>query len=340
MQANKVLIIGPAWVGDMVMAQTLFRFLKLQHLEVIIDVVAPRSTASLLASMPEVRSAIPLPIAHGELGFKTRYALGKSLRREAYDQAIVLTNTFKSALIPWFANIPLRTGWKREMRGALLNDCRTLDKEKYPLMIERFVALGLPENATLPMLDSVWPQFSVKQARVVDALEKVKIELSEKPILALCPGAEFGPSKRWPEAHYAEVAKEKLAAGWDVWLFGGPNDKDVTEAIQNLTENQCVNLAGKTSLPEAICLMSLATAVVTNDSGLMHIAAALKKKCVVLYGSSSPDFTPPLATDAVVLRTGIECSPCFERECPLGHWKCLRELDPKRVITALGGIKK
>lgn len=340
MQANKILIIGPAWVGDMVMAQTLFRFLKSQHPNVIIDVVAPRSTSPLLACMPEVRTAISLPVGHGEFGFKTRFTLGRSLRREVYDQAIVLTNTFKSALIPWFAKIPRRTGWKREMRGALLNDCRALDKQKYPLMIERFVALGLPENETLPMLDSVWPEFSVEQTSVVDALEKVKIELSGKSILVLCPGAEFGPSKRWPETHYAEVAQEKLAAGWDVWLFGGPNDKDVAASIQAMTENRCVNLAGKTSLPEAICLMSLATAVVTNDSGLMHIAAALKKKCIVLYGSSSPDFTPPLATDAVILKTGIECSPCFERECPLGHWKCLRELDPERVIAALGGIEK
>lgn len=338
LSAKKYLIIGPAWVGDMVMAQTLFRFLKAREPDCAIDVVAPKSTHALLARMPEVSDAIVLPVGRGELKFGARYAVAKACREKAYDQALVLANTFKSALIPKFARIPLRAGWRRELRQLLLNDCRVLDKKRYPLMIERFVALALTEKELMPDLEPYYPCFQISENDICHALHKVGLSKPEKPILALCPGAEFGPSKRWPEKHYAAVANDRLEKGWDVWLFGGPNDQAVAKALNTLTQDRCIDLTGKTTLPEAIDLLSLAAAVVSNDSGLMHIAAALQKPLVVLYGSSSPGFTPPLSTTAVALRTGIECSPCFERECPLGHWKCMRELMPEKAIAALGSL--
>ncbi len=332
--SKSILIVGPSWVGDMVMAQVLFRLLKQHDPDVAIDVLAPAWSRPLLVRMPEVRRAIDLPFAHGEFSLFKRRALGLDLRRECYDQAIVLPNSWKSALVPWFAQIPQRTGWRGEMRYGLLNDHRVLIKKDYPLMIERFAALAYTAHAELPE-HLPWPEFAVDADNVQQALRDLQLDTPTQPILALCPGAEFGPSKRWPDQHYSSVAKHYLAQGWQVWLFGSAKDVAVCESIRTDCAGSPRNLAGKTSLAQAIDLMSLATQVVSNDSGLMHIAAALQKPLVVPYGSSSPEFTPPLSHHVRVLRTGIACSPCFKRECPLGHMKCLNELAPATVINAI-----
>jgi len=336
---NSILIIGPSWVGDMVMAQVLFRLLKQQHPNVAIDVLAPAWSRPLLVRMPEVRRAIDLPFGHGAFSFWQRRALGQTLRDAHYDQAIVLPNSWKSALVPFFADIPLRTGWRGEMRYGLLNDHRRLNKKNYPLMIERFAALAFAADVELPE-HLPWPEFTVPPLQVEQALHELQLEKTTAPILALCPGAEFGPSKRWPDWHYADIAQHYLTRGWQVWIFGSANDAVVAENIRAQCAGLPHNLAGKTNLAQAIDLMSIATQVVSNDSGLMHIAAALQRPLVVPYGSSSPEFTPPLSHQVRVLRTGIECSPCFKRECPFGHQKCLRELMPSTVIAAIDDLQR
>ncbi len=240
-------------------------------------------------------------------------------------------------MCPFFAGIPQRTGWRGEMRYGLLNDIRTLDKERYPLMIERFAALALAAHAPLPAL-LPHPSLHIDVSERDSAIRKHLLQL-DRPVLALCPGAEFGPAKRWPESHYAMVAKERIAAGDQVWIFGSEKDAPVGDAIRHaLPESQraaCHNLAGKTTLAEAIDLLSCASAVVSNDSGLMHIAAALDRPLVAVYGSSSPQFTPPLAHAVEIVKQELACSPCFKRECPLGHLKCLADLPPQRVLDAL-----
>ena len=334
----KYLIIGPSWVGDMVMAQTLFIELKRLDTEAIIDVLAPAWSAPLLARMPEVRRGIEMPLGHDKLELGVRKALGRSLIAEHYDQAIVLPNSFKSALIPFWAKIGKRTGWKGELRYGLLNDIRTLDKERYPLMIERFVALAQPANAPLPS-PLPKPALIANSDNRETAKTKYGLSDSNRPILALCPGAEFGPAKRWPEHHYAAVAQQKLAEGWQVWLFGSDKDRPgndvIVEQLPSEQHNHVHNLAGKTSLADAIDLLSCADAVVSNDSGLMHIAAALSRNLVVVYGSTSPGFTPPLNDNNRIIRLGLSCSPCFKRECPLVHLNCLNQLEPIQVLTAL-----
>lgn len=332
--AYKTLIIGPAWVGDMVMSQSLYKLLKQNNPAIAIDVLAPGWTKPLLARMPEVKQILSMPLGHGELNFKIRYKLGKELQHNHYDQAIVLPNSFKSALVPFFAKIPKRTGWRGEMRYGLLNDVRVLDKQKYPLMIERFMALGLPKNATLPK-PYPFPKLQIAKENIAALVQKFALPNLVMPILALCPGAKFGPSKRWPAEYFAAVAQYGLKQGWQVWLFGSEDEKVATNAIQQHTQNGCVDFAGGTSLAEAIDLLSLATIVVTNDSGLMHIAAALDRPLIAIYGSSSPNFTPPLSNKVKILTLGLECSPCFKRECPLGHWKCMRALKPELVIEAI-----
>lgn len=336
---EKVLIIGPAWVGDMVMAQSLFKLLKHDRPQVLIDVLAPAWTFPLLSRMPEVNQAIEMPLTHGELNLRVRYQLAKMLQKNNYQQAIVLPNSFKSALIPWLASIPKRTGFKREGRTLLLNDARRLDKQRYPLMIDQFMALGR-DQATAAVVTNFLPSFVVSSDAQTSARQKMQLHQDEKPILALCPGAEFGPAKRWPADYYAIVANEKLAEGWQVWLFGSAKDKLITDDIMRLTEQRCENLAGRTSLGDSIDLLSIVNVVVTNDSGLMHIAAALNKPLIALYGPTSPGFTPPLSSSAAILSTHLDCQPCFARTCPLKHHRCMRELLPEQVMNTLSKREK
>lgn len=333
---KKILIIGPSWVGDTVMAQCLFKLLKQRDPNVVIHVLAPAWTFTLLSRMPEVARSIELPLTHGELKLGVRYQIAKQLRLEHYDQAIVLPNSFKAALIPWFAGIPKRTGWLGEFRYLALNDARRLDKKRFGLMIEQYMALGLAPNEPLPIVYP-HPEFLVSTASQEATLAKHKPLWRGRPVLALCAGAEFGPSKRWPEEYYAELAQQKIAEGWDIWLFGSKKDRPVTDKIMELTENRCENLAGRLELFETIDLLSLVSGVVTNDSGLMHVAAALKKPLIAVYGSTSPAFTPPLSTDSTVLKLNLECQPCFARVCPLGHHRCMRELLPKQVLSVMAG---
>jgi len=320
----------------MVMAQTLFQSLKQRHPDCVIDVLAPDWSRPILERMPEVRQALSFPLGHGALELGTRRRIGKSLKGQ-YDQAILLPNSMKSALVPFFAGIPLRTGWRGEMRWGLLNDVRKLDKARYPLMIERFMALAHAPGADLPQ-PYPRPSLQIEAGSRDAALAKFGLAL-DRPVLALCPGAEFGEAKRWPAEHYAEVADALVRQGWQVWLFGSKKDHPVGEAIRERLipglREESVNLAGETSMAEAIDLMSCADAVVSNDSGLMHVAAALDRPLVAVYGSTSPGFTPPLAEQVEVVRLGLDCSPCFDRTCRFGHYNCLRLLEPQAVIAAL-----
>lgn len=341
MSEKNILIIAPAWVGDVIMSQSLYKLLKQQDPRVYIDVMALAWAFPLLKCMPEVREALLMPIGHGKFQWHERYRLGKSLRSRGYHQAIVLPNSWKSALIPWFAKIPQRTGWKGEMRYGLLNDMRTLDQKRYPLLVERYMALGVSPKSALPEIYP-YPQLQVFQQQIellFGRFPLLKTQKAQGKILALCPGAQYGPAKNWPEEYFAEVAKMKMNEGWAVWLFGSNNDLPRGEKIQQITHDRCVNLVGKTTLDEVIGLLSLADAVISNDSGLMHLAAALNVPLVAVYGSSSPQFTPPLSPQAKVLRKSLACSPCFKRQCRYGHYRCLREITPSLVADALAEME-
>ena len=333
---EKILILGPAWVGDMVLAQSLFKTLKINNPHCIIDVAAPAWTLPLLERMPEVSAKIALPFKHGELAFWQRIQFGKSLKNAGYTQAIILTNSFKSALLPWAAGIKKRTGFLGEMRVGLINDIRPLNKSKLKKTVERFVSLGLQTNQNLP---NTLPNPQINSAP--EAAWILAGSLGAKPseykvlghkILGLCPGAEYGEAKRWPAEYYAQVANEVLNKGWQVWLFGSDKDMPVSAQINQLTQNQCVDFGGKTKLGEAIDLMALCDTVISNDSGLMHVAAALNKKVIAIFGSSDPYHTPPMHPHAVIEYLGLSCSPCFKRECPLTHLNCLMQIKPQQII--------
>ena len=334
---NKILVLGPAWVGDMVMAQSLFKVLKSQHPDCVIDVAAPAWTLPLLERMPEVSGKIPLPFKHGELAFFDRIKFGKSLKNHGYTQAIILTNSLKSALLPWAAGIKQRTSYLGEMRYGLINDVRPLDKTKLKKTVERFVNLGLEPGQNLPTNLPI-PTLTHDRDNALAVLRRMGLNTPSSKILGLCPGAEYGEAKRWPIEHYAEVANQVLNQGWQVWLFGSEKDIPATSAINQITQNRCVDFGGKTKLGEAIDLMAMCDTIISNDSGLMHVAAALDKQVIAIYGSSDPHHTPPMHPDAVIEYLGLSCSPCFKRECPLGHLNCLVQIKPDAILKKVIAI--
>jgi heptosyltransferase-2 len=325
----KILVVAPSWVGDTVMAQPMFCLLHERHANLTLDVLAPPFTLPLLSRMPEVHSGIVARFGHGELKLTERRRLARELQAARYDQAIVLPNSLKSALIPLLAKIPVRSGFRGEMRYGLLNDIRRLDEQALPKMVERFAALALDRGAKLPHTLPA-PRLLANADNSKNIVKK-HILTENKPIAVFCPGAEYGPAKRWPAEHFGALAKQAVQDGYAVWLIGSPKDAAIGEAIVRASDHACVNLCGKTSLEDAIDLISTAALVVTNDSGLMHVAAALDRPMLALYGSSSPVFTPPLSAHARIVKIDIACSPCFKRECPLGHFNCMRQLTPEYV---------
>jgi heptosyltransferase-2 len=332
----KILVLGPSWVGDMVLAQSLFKSLKTSHPDCTIDVAAPAWTLPLLERMPEVNKGIALPFKHGQFALMERIRFGKSLRPAKYTQAIILTNSFKSAILPFAARIPTRTSFLGEMRYGLINDIRPLNKTELPRTVDRFVALGLQRNEKPVTIEN--PALVVDAQQALKTLAALDLDIPTQKVLGLCPGAEYGEAKRWPANYYAEVAIAVLNQGWQVWLFGSDKDVPVTQQINQLTGARCTDFGGKTKLGQAIELMSFCEAIVSNDSGLMHVAAALDKKLVAIYGSSDPHHTPPMSTKAVVEYLGIACSPCFQRKCPLpgdAHLRCLLDIPAHRVIETV-----
>ncbi len=339
MPNQKILIIGPSWVGDMVLAHSLFQVLKQFNPDTIIDVAAPAWTLPLLERMPEVNQGIALPFKHGQLALMERIQFGRKLKSQGYTQAILLVNSLKSAILPFAAGIPQRTGYLGEMRYGLLNDIRPLNHQALPRTVDRFVALASATRQPPAFIPNPYLIAHRDNALKILSRQSIAAPSAAQKILGLCPGAEYGEAKRWPAEYYAQVAQVALQKGWQVWLFGSDKDTAVTTHINQLTHNRCIDWGGKTSLAEAIDLMACCDTIVSNDSGLMHIAAALNKKLIAIYGSSDPSHTPPMHPDAVIEYLKLECSPCFERSCPLKDETkklgCLKQIKPEHVIKSI-----
>lgn len=336
--ARKILVVAPSWVGDAVMAEPMLARLKVREPAAHITVFCAPFLKPLFERMRAVDATLDNPFGHGEVNLRGRFALARTLRAQRFDQAIVLPNSLKSALIPLVARIARRTGFKGEARYGLINDLRHLDKTRVPLMIERFAVLAEAHGAQ-PHRPVKWPRLKPNDLNCTRVLAELSLDTT-RPIAVLAPGAEFGPAKRWPAEHFAASARKLAARGFAVWLMGSAADAPIAAQIQRLCDGACHDLTGRTSLGDAIDLISLAAIVVCNDSGLMHIACALDRAVVAAFGSSSPAFTPPLAARARAISLKLECSPCFARECPLGHLNCLRQLSPERVLTEIDKLRE
>jgi heptosyltransferase-2 len=330
----KALIVAPSWIGDTVLAQPLFTRLLERTPGLQLDALAPRWVAPVLERMPEIAHIIDSPFAHGDLSLKARHRLARQIAQRGYQRAYVLPNSIKSALIPFFAGIPERTGFIGESRYGLINRRHTLDKAALPQMAERFAQLAEAPGALLPQPIPL-PRLSSTTAQQAATLTALGLAAPQK-LAIFCPGAEYGAAKRWPAHHFATLAGELAVRGFTIWLLGSPKDKTIGDDILLLAKanNALKNLCGVTSLAQAIDLIARAGIIVCNDSGLMHVAAALDRPLIAVYGSSSPEFTPPLSPRAQIINLQLACSPCFKRECPLGHLNCLNKLDPQQVLHA------
>jgi heptosyltransferase II len=318
----RLLVVAPNWIGDALMCQPLLARLRAKSPGVRIDVLAPSWVAPVFRRMPEVAGVIETAFAHGRLRLGERWRLARTLRALGYDQAIVLPNSFKSALVPFFADIPLRSGYVGESRYGLLNLLYRKQPGREPMALH-YARLSEKPGATVPgpLPD---PRLAADPAAVEATRRKFGLEAR---YAVLCPGAEYGPAKRWP--YFAELSRK---LDLPVVALGSAKEREQCAGIFGR------NLAGETSLDEAIDVLAGAALVVSNDSGLMHVTAALGRPQVALYGSSSPKHTPPLSAQARVLWLELECSPCYARECPLGHFRCMKELSVERVLAELGTV--
>ena len=330
---ERILVVAPSWVGDAILSEPLIALIREPYEEPVIDVLAPPWCAPVYSRMRGIREVVESSLAHGRFDLAARRSLAARLAGSRYARAIVLPNSWKSALVPWLAHIPRRTGYVGEFRYGLLNDARRLDRKGLPRLVDRFAALAAAPGSLVPLPPEpvLVPDLANRNA----AVRAMRLR-SDRTTVVLCPGAEYGPAKRWPPTHFAEVAARFLAQGHQVWLVGSPNDKlAASSVIQAAGEagRSIRDLTGRTDLGTAIDVLSLASVVISNDSGLMHAAAAVGVPLIALFGSSSPVYTPPLSSVAQVAKIDIACSPCFKRECPLGHFKCMRELKADAVYN-------
>jgi len=312
-------VVAPNWIGDTLMAQPLLARLRVKHAGARIEMLAAPWVAPVARRMPEVDEVIEAELRHGALQLGERWRLGRRLRERQYQQAIVLPNAWKAALVPFFAGIPIRSGYVGESRYGVLNSIYKKKAEREPMTVH---------YARLAEQPGIEPDLPLPLPRLIPDLEKINATSARfgiaGPYTVFCPGAEYGPAKRWP--YFRELAAK---LNTPVVILGTLSDKKEAEPISGK------NLVGQTTLDEAIDLIAGAAAVVTNDSGLMHVAAATGTPLVALFGSSSPEHTPPLSAGARAVWLKVDCSPCFERVCPLGHFKCMNQLSVERVLAEL-----
>ena len=343
---RRILIIAPNWIGDAVMTQPLLASLKTLYPESKIDVLASGWVAPIYRACSEVSEVIEAKFEHKKLQWQMRKQLAKELEQANYQACFVLPNSFKSALIPWLANIPFRIGYRGELRYGLINlTLHNPSKVNRPPMVEHYPALSqlldkeIPEATNTGLMPALNVSAAAKES-IEASLHKANID--QKSVYVMCPGAEYGPTKRWPAEHFAKLAQILIAANPSnhIILLGSKSDHALAAEILSLAKlpNNTLNWCGNTSLDQAIALIGLCKAVISNDSGLMHVAAALKTPQVAIFGSSDPAHTPPLSSMAKVIWLNLPCSPCHKRECPLGHLKCLKDIRPEQVLATLNTL--
>ncbi|HTD03169.1 lipopolysaccharide heptosyltransferase II [Undibacterium sp.] len=330
----RTLVIAPNWIGDAVMAQPLLRLLKQQHPERPIDVLAPAWVAPVLRAMQEVDTVLSTPFKHGALQLRERWRFARELKKRGYAEAYVLPNTLKFALIPWLAGIARRVGYKGESRYGLINVMHRDDPAHPRAMVPFYAALASPPSAQLPV-GLPRPALNVGADKITSVLNKLGLR-QDRLLLAFAPGAEFGNAKRWPTSHFSQLANTVWEEHPDaqIILLGSGKDRAVCEEISALSP-AIRSLAGDTSLDEAVALIAQASAVVSNDSGLLHIASALNRPVIAIYGPTDPDHAPPFSDVARSLSLRLSCAPCKQRECPLGHHDCMQKLSSDLVWQEL-----
>ena len=327
MPIEKLLIIPQNWLGDIVMSQTLLKRIKSENPNTVIDILVNSTFKSLVERMPEISKAVILDCGHKELGLLKRLNLARRIKGN-YDQSIVLSRSIKSALIPFFAKIPIRTGELGESRYILINDLKKFTKEDRRKTAFRYVSMFSKKEEVLD--EKYYPSLQSDPENIEILSDKYKLNLDKK-IIIFAPGAAFGPSKMWPVEKFKELG-EKLNKDFFILILGSNNEKNIGDKI--VTNKNMINLCGETSITDAVDLMHISEFCVSNDSGLMHLASATNTKSISIYGATSPELTPPLTSNKEIHYRGISCSPCFEKKCKYGHYNCLVEIQADDVFKS------
>ena len=328
MPTQKLLIIPQNWLGDIVMSQTLLKKIKSDNPKTSIDILVNSSLKNLVERMPEINKVIILDCNHRELGLFKRLRLAKEIKKSSYDRSIVLSRSLKSSLIPYFAKIPIRTGELGELRYLLINDLKEFSKESRRKTASRYISMYSDNNEELS--ENYYPSLDSNSENIKNLSEKYDLK-KDKKVIIFAPGAAFGPSKMWPVNKFRELGK-KLNNDFKILILRSNNEKSI--GIDIFTNKNMVNLCGKTSIADAVDLMHISKFCVSNDSGLMHLAAATNTKSISIYGSTSPDFTPPLTKNKDIHYKGMSCSPCFEKKCKYGHYNCLVDIHSDDVFKS------
>jgi heptosyltransferase-2 len=330
---SPILVVPYMWIGDFVRCHSVVKVLRARFPERPVDMLASTLCAPLTDYMPGVRRAIVVDLPRGRLALTQQAALAHRLKQEGYGTALIMPRTWKSTLAPFWAGIPERTGFVGEARFLLLNDLR-YGERRLPRMVDRCGALALPPGAEIP---ATWPlpELKVRREEIDSWRAKRGLVADNRPVVALAPGA-VGPSKRWPSTAYAALARRLLAEGLAVWVLGGPDEKALATEI--VGDSQARDLTGH-DLRDAILALAAAAAAVSNDSGLLHIAAALGTPSIGIFGPTSPWHWAPLNPLAATIETTSElpCRPCHKPVCRLIHHRCMRDIDPEAVVTATRG---
>ena len=344
--SDRILVVAPSWLGDIIMSQSLLKTLKQQDPACHITMYAPSYAHCIIERMREVDEIMVNPFAHGQLNLSERMNEGKKLAALNFDKAYILPNSFKSALIPWFAHIKERIGLKGESRYFLLNKMRK-DKQAFERMVNRYVALAYIDDKQVTGDDTL-PNFEypklITHKPSAELLSRLKVSL-ERPLLVLGCGANYGPAKLWPPEFFAQVSLHFIKNNWSILALGSPKDQETVNLIKGHIQKLApealtyfYDIAGQTSLTEALDLVGVCSAGVCNDSGLMHTLAAVQVPQVCLFGSTSTKYTPPLSNKAICLESTQPCHPCFKRNCKYNTYLCLHELTVEKVIAALNSL--
>ena len=331
---ERILIVGPSWVGDSVIAQSLYQYIKQLNTAAVIDVLVPKYLHGLLKRMPQIRRAIEMPLTHRQLGLRKRRQIGISLRN-CYDKAIILPRSFKAALIPWFAKIATRTGLCGEMRYGLINDMRKLDNHTIPRLADRFVRLGQPDQTSVFKCIPP-PRLIVNPENARICMQRMKLNC-DTPIMILAPGAGK-PSKQWPPHYFAKIAEHYATKGYQIWILGSANDQAICQCITNMSKVAIDNLCGRTSLEDTVDILAQANIVIANDSGLMHIAAAVDSLVIGIFGPTTPEYTLPISNQIGYSWNKLPCSPCWQNTCRYGHYHCLTQITPFNIMSIVSKL--
>ena len=330
-KSSPILVVPYMWIGDFVRCHSVIKLLNARFPNRPVDVLSTTLCAPLTDYMPGLRRAIVVDLPRSRIALKDQRALAQRLKRENYGSALIMPRTWKSAMAPFFAGIPERTGFVGEMRFALLNDLR-YGERRLPRMVDRCAALALPPAAELPP-EWPMPELKVGHAEIESWRRERGLAFDARPVIALAPGA-VGSSKRWPASAYAALTRRLTAEGFGVWVVGGPEEKSLAAEI--IGDTTARDLTGH-DLRNAILALAAASVAVSNDSGLLHVAAALGTPAIGIFGPTSPWHWAPLNPLSATIETKskVECRPCHKPVCRLAHHRCMRDIPPEDVLAAV-----